>query len=176
MANASTNWELLTGLFPHWTPTIQEKSLYRKALQNRRFEMMETAIEDFRTFNKFREPNLGGILKEYSRLIAELDRKSGVTKIDDSGVSEEQMELEANLSNAKILFELELMGEEELRMVKSEVAKIPVLTSLVGRTSGSIQDWTKLARGLIWAKAEQMNLTAGSSLLTPPQSPSLDTE
>ena len=59
-----SNWGLLKGLFPKWEPTHEEASLFRKILQTRNDNVMETAIENFRISYRYTAPNLGGILKD----------------------------------------------------------------------------------------------------------------
>ena len=136
---------------------------------------METAIEDFRTYYKYQQPNLGGILKEYSRIHGDLSRANAARPVDD-GFDEEADAEEVRQSRARILLDLELMAEEQVESVKAEIARSEALSGMIGRIKGPVQGWTDTARGLVWAKATEMGLIAGSSSSTQPPSPSPDRE
>tara|TARA_R110002012_G_scaffold233484_1_gene406677 strand:+ start:244 stop:654 length:411 start_codon:yes stop_codon:yes gene_type:complete len=136
---------------------------------------METAIEDFRTYFKYQQPNLGGILKEYSRIHGDLTRanssRPAVEEFDEEADAEELRQ-----SRARILLDLELMADDSVDAVKSKIASTEALSGMIGRIKGPVQGWTDTARGLVWAKAVEMGLIAGSSSSTQPQSPSPDPE
>jgi len=170
-ASHESNWEMLKGLFPKWAPNHHESRLFRRAFDTRRADLMETAIEDFRTYYKYQQPNLGGILKEYSRIHGDLSRANAARPVDD-GFDEEADAEEVRQSRARILLDLELMAEEQVESVKAEIARSEALSGMIGRIKGPVQGWTDTARGLVWAKATEMGLIAGSSLSTQPPSPS----
>ena len=170
-----TNWDLIKGLFPKWDPNHYEARLYRKALKSRRSDLMETAIEDFRTFHKYQQPNLGGILKEYGRIQGDLTRATSARPAV-AGFDEEADAEEVRQSRARILLDLELMTDESIDSVKSNISSVEALSGIMGRIRGPIQGWTDTARGLVWAKAVEMGLIAGSSSSTQPPSPSPDPE
>jgi len=170
-----SNWDLIKGLFPKWDPNHHEARLYRKALKSRRSDLMETAIEDFRTFHKYQQPNLGGILKEYSRIHGDLTRATSTRPAAETFDEEADAE-EVRQSRARILLDLELMTEESVEAVKSHISSVEALSGIMGRIRGPIQGWTDTARGLVWAKAVEMGLIAGSSSSTQPPSLSPDPE
>ncbi len=172
-ASDESNWAMLRGLFPKWDANEYEARLYRKAFKSRRADLMQTAIEDFRTYHKYQQPNLGGILKEYSRLHTDLNRSSGV-KQDTPQFDEEADAREVGKSRARILLDLELMPDDVLARVKAEIGSIGCLSGIIAGVRGPVGEWTDTARGLVWAKAEEMGLIAGSSLSTQPPSPSPD--
>ncbi len=162
-----TNWSLLRGLFPKWDSNEYEARLFRRAFKSRRPELMQTAIEDFRTYFKYTTPSLGGILKEYSRIHGDISRSksSGVVKNDDA---EDEAYMEELLrSRAKILLELEMMDDESVKAACDAVKSIECLSGIVGRIKGPVSDWSETARGFVWAKAAELNLIAGSSSSTP---------
>ena len=154
---------MLRGLFPKWDANEYEARLYRKAFKSRRADLMQTAIEDFRTYHKYQQPNLGGILKD----------SSGV-KQDTPQFDEEADAREVGKSRARILLDLELMPDDVLARVKAEIGSIGCLSGIIAGVRGPVGEWTDTARGLVWAKAEEMGLIAGSSLSTQPPSPSPD--
>lgn len=170
-----TNWDMLKGLFPKWDPNHHEARLFRRAFGSRRADLMQTAIEDFRTYFKYAQPNLGGILKEYSRIHGDLTRanssRPAVADFDEEADAEEVRQ-----SRARILLDLELMTEESIASVKSEISSVDALSGIIERIRGPIQGWNDTARGLVWAKAVEMGLIAGSSLSTQPPSRSPDPE
>lgn len=170
-ATHESNWQMLRGLFPKWDSNEHEARLYRKAFGSRRADLIQTAIEDFRTYHKYQQPNLGGILKEYSRLQSDLNRGK-VPANDVPGVNEEAEAEEIRQSRARVLLELEMMSDESIDAVKADIASVECLSAIMGRIRGPVQGWTDTARGLVWAKANEMGLTAGSSLST--QLPSLN--
>ena len=154
---------MLRGLFPKWDANEYEARLYRKAFKSRRADLMQTAIEDFRTYHKYQQPNLGGILKD----------SSGV-KQDTPQFDEEADAREVGKSRARILLDLELMPDDVLARVKAEIGSIGCLSGIIAGVRSPVGEWTDTARGLVWAKAEEMGLIAGSSLSTQPPSPSPD--
>lgn len=174
-ASHESNWEMLKGLFPKWAPNHHESRLFRRAFDTRRADLMETAIEDFRTYYKYQQPNLGGILKEYSRIHGDLTRANSARPAVDDFDEEADAE-EVRQSRARILLDLELMSEEDIKSVKGEIASSEALSGIIGRTKGPVQGWTDTARGLVWAKATEMGLIAGSSSSTQPPSLSPDHE
>jgi hypothetical protein len=165
----SSNWSLLKGLFPKWDPNEYESRLFRQALRSRRADLIQTAIEDFRTFFKYTTPSLGGILKEYSRLVGDLSRSKSKSSgaVEDGDAEEEAYMEELLCSRAKILLELEMMDDESVKAACDSVKSIECLSGIVGRIKGPVSDWSETARGLVWAKAAELNLIAGSSSLTP---------
>ena len=169
------NWQMLRGLFPKWDSNEHEARLYRKAFASRRADLMQTAIEDFRTYHKYLQPNLGGILKEYSRLHNDLNRGKAPAH-DAPGVDEEAEAEEVRQSRARVLLELEMMAEGSIEAVRAEIASVECLAAIMGRIKGPVSGWTDTARGLVWAKANEMGLTAGSSLSTQPPSRNPDPE
>jgi hypothetical protein len=163
----ASNWSLLKGLFPKWDPNEHEARLFRQALRSRRADLIQTAIEDFRTFYKYQQPNLGGILKEYSRLVGDLSRSKS-SGSDKEEFDEEADKEEVRRSRAKILLELEMMGEEDLTKAREAMKTVWGISGIIGRIKGPVSGWTEMARGLVWAKSIEMGLIAGSSLSTQP--------
>ncbi len=174
-ASHETNWDMLKGLFPKWDPNHHEARLFRRAFGSRRADLMQRAIEDFRTYFKYAQPNLGGILKEYGRIHGDLTRanssRPAVADFDEEADAEE-----VRKSRARIMLDLEMMDDESMGSVKSAMSAQEVLSGIIGRTRGPVQGWTDTARGLVWAKAIEMGLIAGSSSSTQPPSLSPDPE
>jgi hypothetical protein len=162
-------WSMLRGLFPKWEPTLEESGLFRRAFESRRNDLLTSAIEDYRTFYKYREPNLGEILKRYADLFRQIDRSSEKADESESDI-EDQADLDR--SRRRIAHDLELASDTDLTRVMEELGKMPSLVSFIGRLSSSRDEWSHVQRGLVWAKAEQMGLLAGSSSSTVPPSPS----
>ena len=165
-------WPLLRGLFPKWEPTMEESALFRKAFSSRSSELLRIAIEDYRTFYKYREPNLGEIVKRYSDLVRERGKASSVKDDPDDFDREELAAFEA--SNRRISHDIELLSDDVVVQILAEIRKMPALTMFVSRLSDDRERWTPFQRGLVWAKASEMNLLAGASSSTQPQSPSQD--
>lgn len=167
-------WAVLRGLFPKWDPTLEEAGLFRRAFGSRRADLLQSAIEDYRTYYKYREPNLGEILKRYADLVREVSKNSrGST--DEISDQDDAADAEAMAaSRRRIGHDLELLSKDSLDLALAEIGKMPSLGSFVGRLAGDIDKWTHVQRGLVWAKAEQMGLIAGSLSSTAPQSPSQD--
>ena len=167
----SSNWSLLKGLFPKWDPNEYESRLFRQAFRSRRADLIQTAIEDFRTFYKYQQPNLGGGLKEYSRLVGDLSR-SNMSGPDKPEFDEEADKEEVRRSRAKILLELEMMDEDSLKQACEAMKTVWGISGILGRIKGPVSGWTDVARGLVWAKSIEMGLIAGSLLSTQLPSPS----
>jgi len=167
-------WAVLRGLFPKWDPTMEEAGLFRRAFESRKPDLLKVAIEDYRTYYKYREPNLGEILKRYADLVREFSKNARVST-DEIGDQDDAAEAEAlAASRRRIEHDLELLSPDKLALALAEIGKMPSLGSFVGRLTGGIDKWTHVQRGLVWAKAEQMGLIAGSSSSTAPQSLSQD--
>ena len=170
MTNADP-WALLRGLFPKWDPTFEEAGLFQRAFKSRRDDLMVSAIEEYRTFYKYREPNLGSILTKYAELFRAANKPSG-DSIADHMEDEELERREYERSNKRIRHDIELMSDEDLKLVIGELGRMASLSIFVGRLKSDPREWSPIARGMVWAKAEQMGLLAGSSSSTAPPSPS----
>lgn len=160
-------WTLLRGLFPKWEPTIEEATLFRKSFRSRKADMLKLAIEDYRTFYKYREPNLGEILKRYSDLVR-AHQNSQKPDSEEPDTAAEEAELES--SRRRIRHDIELMTGADISLVVSELAKMPSMSGFVGRIADDTETWNHTQRGIVWAKAEQMGLLAGGSSSTAPRS------
>lgn len=163
-------WTTLRGLFPKWEPTIEEAGLFRRAFNSRKPEMLRTAIEDYRTYYKYREPNLGEILKRYADLAREVSKNAKGPSDDRDGEEIDEEEFAASVR--RIEHDLDIMDKGNLALVLAEVAKMPSLALFVGRLRGEPSEWTHVQRGIVWAQADQMGLLAGSSPSTARPSPS----
>lgn len=169
-----TAWITLRGLFPKWDPTMEEAALFRRAFSSRKSDLMKTAIENYRTYVKWREPNLGEILKRYADLVREHSKNAASTGDEIEG-DDDAAEAEALASSRRrIEHDLELLSSDDLALAVSELGKMASMGAFVERLGTRIEDWGHVQRGLVWAKAEQMGLIAGSSSSTAPQSRSLD--
>ena len=167
-------WTLLRGLFPKWDPTMEEAALFRKAFSSRRPELLKAAVENYRTYYKYREPNLGEILKRYADLVREADQSKARQAGDEVSDQDDAAEAEAlAASRRRIDHDLELLSDDEVALVLTECGNMSSLAGFVHRLSGSPGSWTHVQRGLVWAKADQMGLLAGSSSSTAHRSLSL---
>ena len=172
MTNADP-WALLRGLFPKWDPTLEEAGLFRRAFMNRRDSLMVSAIEEYRTYYKYREPNLGSILTKYAELFRAANKSSG-DSIKDPLEEKELDTKEFEQSNRRISHDIELMSDADLQAVIGELGRMASLSIFVGRLKPDPREWSPIARGMVWAKAEEMGLIAGSLSSTVRQSPSPD--
>lgn len=167
------NWLLLTGLFPKWAPTPEESKLFRRTLSSRNAEVMANAIENFRISFRYKEPNLGGILKEYSSLMRE--REMSRTFESRPKVTEDEELCKAvEADKAKMLHELELLSDEQRKHLIVQMEQRPYVAPLVGKMKGDPSSWSCFARGLAWALAMELGLIAGTSLSDQPQSHNQD--
>lgn len=170
-----SNWGLLKGLFPKWEPTHEEASLFRKILQTRNDNVMETAIENFRISYRYREPNLGGILKEYSSIMNEMRAQSSTSVVNDDGDDEEEHRAAVEASDAKILHELEMLTDEQIQRLSATIDQnVFAKAMLGGRLTAPPSTWSRLSRGLVWAIATDKGLIAGISSSDQRQSLSQD--
>jgi len=156
----TSNWELLKGLFPKWEPTREEASLFRKILQTRNDNVMETAIENFRISFRYREPNLGGILKEYSSIMNERNLQPSTSALADEE-DEEQERAAVEASDAKILHELEMLTDGQIQKLAAEIDQNVFAKAMMGGLPGAPSTWSRLSRGLAWAIAMDQGLIAG---------------
>jgi len=164
-------WQTLRGLFPKWDPTPEETSLFRKQFGSRSREVMVTAIENFRIGYRYTQPNLGSILKEYSVIMN--NRNSAADKVaSQSEVDDAEFVRKVESDNAKILFDLELLTDEQLADLREGMKKAPGVSMISGKMTGSPDGWSRVTRGLSWVLAEKMGLIAGSSSSGQPQGPS----
>jgi hypothetical protein len=164
-------WSLLRGLFPKWDPTIEESGLFRRAFKSRRDDLMVSAIEEYRTFYKYREPNLGSILTKYAELVRSATKSPG-EKAEDPLEKDEADREEFERSTRRIQHDIELLSDDDLKLVIGELGRMASLSIFVGRLKSDPREWSPIARGMVWAKAEQMGLLAGSSSSTARRSPS----
>ena len=162
-AGREAPWQAVRGLFPKWDPTVEESALYQRTFGSRNATLMKTAIENFRIGYRYREPHLGGILKEYGKLVQNRnnshDRKPKPGEVDDP---EYVRKVEAD--NAKILHDLELLTEEQLSNLRKAMSEKPGVSSLTGSMTGGPDNWSRTARGLSWVLADEMGMIAGSLL------------
>ena len=165
-------WPLLRGLFPKWEPTMEEAALFRRAFSSRSSTLLRVAIEDYRTFYKYREPNLGSILTKYSELARKRTGSSPVVDGDAESEAEDRAAYEA--SNRRIAHDVELLDDEAVGQILSEIRKMSSLAMFVARLSDDRERWTPFQRGLVWAKASEIGLLAGASSSTRPRSLSQD--
>ena len=163
-------WVTLRGLFPKWDPTMEEAALFRRSFSSRRADLLKFAIENYRTYVKWREPNLGEILKRYSDLVRERS-KNAAGSGDEVADQEAAAEAEAlAASRRRIEHDIDLLTSDDIALVLAELGKMASMSSFVTRVSDNVGEWNHMQRGLVWAKADQMGLLAGSSLSTAPQS------
>ena len=165
-------WSTLRGLFPKWEPTIEETRLFTRAFDNRRKDLMVVAVEEYRTFVKWREPNLGEILKRYADFLRRAEAATAQPEDPDQDAADGLEDLER--SRRRIAHDVDLLSDEDLTRAIEGVGTISSMAALVGRLPSDRSGWTHVQRGLVWAMAERMGLLAGSSSSTPPPSPSPD--
>jgi len=168
MTNADP-WALLRGLFPKWDPTVEESGLFRRAFDTRRGDLLVAAVEEYRTYYRYREPNLGSILTKYAEYFR-ASATSPESDKDDFLESEEEDRSQFERSNRRISHDLDLLTGSDLELIIGELGKMPSMAMFVGRLKPSHGEWTPIQRGMVWAKADQMGLIAGSSSSTAPQS------
>lgn len=150
---------------------MEEAGLFRRAFKSRRDDLLASAIEDYRTFYKYREPNLGEILKRYADLFRQVEQAPD--KADEGDLDAED-EAAFQQSKRRIRHDVELLTDADLARVMEEVGKMPSLVSFTGRLSSDRDEWTHVQRGLVWAMADRLGIIAGSSSSTRPPSLSPD--
>ena len=146
---------------------MEEAGLFRRAFKSRRDDLLVNAIEDYRTFYKYREPNLGEILKRYADMFRQVDQAPD--KADEGDLDAEE-EAGFRQSKRRIQHDVELLSDADLTRVIEEVSKMPSLASFTGRLSSDRNEWTHVQRGLVWAMADRLGIIAGSSSSTRPPS------
>ena len=146
---------------------MEEAGLFRRAFKSRRDDLLVNAIEDYRTFYKYREPNLGEILKRYADMFRQVDQAPD--KADEGDLDAEE-EAGFRQSKRRIQHDVELLSDADLTRVIEEVSKMPSLASFTGRLSSDRNEWTHVQRGLVWAMADRLGIIAGRSSSTRPPS------
>lgn len=168
-------WQTLRGLFPKWEPTAEEARLFRGQFSSRNREVLVTSIENYRIGFRYAQPNLGGILKEYSSIMmnknSAADRAVRIDEVDD-----EEFIRKVDSDNSKILFDLELLTDEQLADLRVAMENAPGVSTISGKMAGPPKGWSRVTRGLSWVLAEKMGMIAGSLSLDQRQDLSLAPE
>jgi hypothetical protein len=145
--------EYAVGLWPRAGWGIAIKSLWRRSLAKYPNEVVVQCIENVREERSSERVELAWVLREIKNWKrnwegGDLEKDAGAKRSDpiDEG--------DAEWENEEILRTLEAQEQHVLDRLMREVAEVAPLR----RSSGPCRQWSRLARGLVWAHGGQQGL------------------
>jgi hypothetical protein len=152
------------GLWPRGEWSFANVRLWRKELGRFDPKLVTQAIENVKCDKSSERVQLAWIIREIRQMEANRDREVGLRNRKESSSIDEG---EVEWGRTQIMEELEnqptQLTDRLLEVVKAKFAGIA--------SSGPVQDWSWMARGMVWAAGQQLGLWSG-----PPLEPSLDRE
>lgn len=152
------------GLWPRGEWSFANLKLWRKELGRFNSKLVIQAIENVKCDKSSERVQLAWIIREIRQMEANRDREVGLRNRKESSSIDEG---EVEWGRTQIMEELENQPTELtdrlLELVKAKFAGIA--------SSGPVQDWSWMARGMVWAAGQQLGLWSG-----PPLEPSLARE
>ena len=142
-----TTWTLISGLWPKWQPSTQQKELWEDELRPMQQIPLRKAIKQCAVKSKWREPALVNIASaRQAKPMTNTHSYRGPPH-----TKEQELQIVAEMRSDLLALDAETLT----RAMKAESAIVPV--AFVGRRNdgSDVKAWTNGRVGFVWAAAQQ---------------------